>query len=129
MEEPAHYLGYNITRDRGTGTLKIDQLQYVQGIAKRFGITKTSAIPSAAGGNALPKVDGPQTDAEVDKMRQVPYREVVGAFMWAVAMTRPDISYATHQLAKFSENPGPVHWKVTKKALQYLWHTKDLGLT
>lgn len=73
-------------------------------------------------------MDGPQTDAEVDDMRQVPYREVVGAFTWAATMTRPDLSYPAHQLAKFSENPGTTHSKATKKALQYLWHTKDMGL-
>ena len=129
LGEPSHYLGYSITRDRDAGTLKVDQRQYVQEIAERFGITKTSAIPTAAGRKALSKADGPQTDAEVDEMRQVPYREAVGALMWAATMTRPDISYAAHQLAKFNENPGPAHWKAVKKALQYLWRTKDMGIT
>ena len=49
--------------------------------------------------------------------------------MWAEAMTRPDMSYASHQLAKFSENPMSAHWKATKKALQYLWRTKDMRTT
>ena len=61
-------------------------------------------------------------------MRQVPYREVVGALMWAEAMTRPDMSFAAHQLAKFTENLAPAHWKAAKKALQYLWRTKDMRI-
>lgn len=35
-------------------------------------------------------------------------------------MTRLDFSFAVHQLAKFSENPAPAHWKAARKALQYL---------
>ena len=49
--------------------------------------------------------------------------------MWASTMTRADLSYAAHQLAKFNDNPGPAHWKAAKKALQYLWRTKDMGIT
>ena len=29
----------------------------------------------------------------------------------------------------FSDNPGPVHWGAAKRALQYLWCTKDVGIT
>lgn len=121
MEEPAHYLEYNITHDRCIGTVKVDQRQYVQEIAKRFGIT----ILSAAGRKALSKVDRPQTDAEVNEIRQVPYWEVVGALVWAATITRPDMSYAAQQLAKFSENPGSAHWKAAKRC----WSTCGAGKT
>lgn len=46
-------------------------------------------------------------------MWQVLYREGVGALMWAVTMTRPEISYAAHQITKFNKNPGPAHRKAT----------------
>ena len=41
-------------------------------------------------------------------MRITPYREAVGALMWAATMTRPDVTYAAHQLGKFN-NSKPVH--------------------
>ena len=44
-------------------------------------------------------------------------------------MTRPDVAYAAHQLGKFNDNPGLVHWRTAKRALQYLWRTKDVGIT
>ena len=62
-------------------------------------------------------------------MRVTPYREVVGALMWAATMIRPDVAYAAHQLGKVNGNPGPVHWGAAKRALQYLWRTKDVGIT
>ncbi|CAM9956983.1 unnamed protein product [Ascophyllum nodosum] len=62
-------------------------------------------------------------------MRVTPYREAVGALMSAATMTRPVVAYAAHQLGKFNDNPGPAHWRAAKRALQYLWRTKDLGRT
>ena len=49
--------------------------------------------------------------------------------MWAVTMTRPDLSFAAQNLAKFCDDPGPVHWKVAIKALRCFWRTKDLDIT
>ena len=44
-------------------------------------------------------------------------------------MTRPDLAYTAHTLAKFGDNPGPEHWKTVMKALQYLKRTASLGVT
>ena len=44
-------------------------------------------------------------------------------------MTRPDVANASHRLRKFNDNPGPAHWRAAKRALQYLWRTKDVGIT
>ena len=49
--------------------------------------------------------------------------------MWPATMTRPDLSFAAHNLAKFCNDPGPVHWKAAMKALRYFWRTKDLCIT
>ena len=62
-------------------------------------------------------------------MRGVPYREAVGALIWVATVTRPDLAYAVHTLAKFGDNLGPTHWKAVLKALQYLRRTGDLGGT
>ena len=43
--------------------------------------------------------------------------------------TRPDISFAVSNLARFSIKPGMSHWQEVKKVWQYLRHTKDLKLT
>ncbi|CAM9169235.1 unnamed protein product [Ascophyllum nodosum] len=62
-------------------------------------------------------------------MHRISYREAVGALMWVATMTRPDLSFAAHQLAKFIDNPGPTHWKAAWKTLEYLWRTRNLGIT
>ena len=84
-----------------------DQQRYAQTVAERFEIRKTSVIPVSTGRVPLSKADGPQNDAEIEEMRGIPYREAVGALMWVANMTRPDLAYTAHTLAKFGDNPGP----------------------
>ena len=57
----------------------------------------------------------PQTDKEVEEMKQIPYKEAVGALLYISTSTRPDISYAVGQVAKFNHNPGFQHWKAVKR--------------
>ena len=129
LGEAEFYLGCHITRDRKERTLTFDQHIYAETVAKRFNVSKTSMIPTATGVKALSKEDGPKNSEERGKMSRVPYREAVGALMWAATMTRPDLSFAAHNLAKFCDDPGPVHWEAVMKALQYFWRTKNLGIT
>ena len=99
-------------------------------MASNISVEKTSTTPAAAGAKPLSKDDAPQTEAETEEMSVTPYREAVGALMWAVTMTRPDVAYATHQVRKINDHPKPVqHWKAARRALQNLWCTKDVGIT
>ena len=43
--------------------------------------------------------------------------------------TRPDITYAVSILARFSQNPGIIHWNAVKQVYAYLKYTRDLWLT
>ncbi|CAN0457551.1 unnamed protein product, partial [Ascophyllum nodosum] len=129
LKEAGFYLGCHITRDRDAGTLKLDQHRYVRTMASKFNDGKTSTTPAAAGAKPLSKDDASQTETETEEMRITPYREAVGAFMWAATMTRPGVAYAAHQLGKFNDNPRPVHWRAAKRALQYLWRAKDVGIS
>ncbi|CAN0074023.1 unnamed protein product, partial [Ascophyllum nodosum] len=128
--EAGFYLGCHITGDCDAGTLKFDQHYYVRTMASKFRVEKTSTTPAAAGEKPLSKDDARQTVAETEEMHVIPsYWEAVGVFMWAETMTRPDVAYAAHQIGKFNDNPGPAHWRVAKRVLQYLWRAKDVGIT
>ena len=129
LGEAGFYLGCHIMRDRDAGTLKFDQHHYVRTMASKFSVEKTSTPPAAAGEKPLSKDDVPQTEADTEKMRVTPYREAVGALMWAVTTTRLDVAYAAHQLGKFNDKAGPANWRAAKTALKYLWCTKDVGIT
>ena len=42
--------------------------------------------------------------------------------------TRPDIAFATNQLARFLSCPGPSHFAAAKRVLRYLQGTQKLGI-
>ena len=56
------------------------------------------------------------------------YRSVIGQLNYLAATTRPEIQFAVHQCAKFSNNPKMIHKKAVKRIIQYLKRTKDKGL-
>jgi len=58
----------------------------------------------------------------------VPYRELLGALLWISQGTRPDVTYAVSQCAKFSSKPKNAHWWALKKILRYLKGTADYGI-
>ena len=53
-------------------------------------------------------------------MLNIPYRELVGTLLWIANGTRPDIAYAVTTLAKYTSNPGELHWQALLRVLGYL---------
>ena len=105
LDEISYNLGCRITRDRKARTVVFYQHCYVQTVTERFEIQKTSVIPVSTGGVPFSKADGPKNDADIVQMRGIPYREAIGALTWVANMTRTDLAYTVHTLAKLT--PGP----------------------
>lgn len=73
----------------------------------------------------LTSEQAPKSAAEFAAMRDVPYREAVGALNWAALATRPDIAFAVATVARFAANPGPVHWDAVRCIFHYLAGMKE----
>ena len=56
------------------------------------------------------------------------YRQAVGMLTYLQGTSRPDISMAVHQCARFSSNPKRSHEKAIIKIIRYLKGTKDKGI-
>jgi len=56
------------------------------------------------------------------------YRSAVGKLNYLAQTTRPDIMYATHQIAKYSSDPRQSHGDAILYLVRYLKKTRDLGL-
>ncbi len=56
------------------------------------------------------------------------YRSAVGKLNYLAQTTRPDIMYATHQIAKYLLDPRQSHGKAIPYLVRYLKKTRDLGL-
>jgi len=53
-------------------------------------------------------------------MKEKPYHEALGSYMWAQVTTHPNITFTLSVLSCFQANPSPAHWKVMLHLLAYL---------
>ena len=56
------------------------------------------------------------------------YRSVVGKLNYLSQTTKPDIMYATHQIAKYLADPRKPHGEAILYLVWYLKKTQDLGI-
>ena len=123
-------LGLAIERDRVARTLYISQRSYIESIIRRFNLEDAKPLTIPIDPNiSLSKDHCAETEEEKKAMKNVPYREAIGALNWVAVGSRPDIAFVVGQLAQFMENPVKVHWEAVKRVLRYLKGTKDVKLT
>ena len=114
-------LGLNITRDRNKGKIWIDQQKYIVETLEKFKMKDCNPVKAPADPHQkLTKSMSPTTEDEEQKMRDVPYLEAVGRLVFISQTTRPDITYAVHNVARFNSNPGVPHWNAVKRIFRYL---------
>jgi len=127
---PTRFLGINIQRDRANHRIFISQEHTVKNLLEKYNMvdSKPVAVPadphSHLSADMLPTAEG---ERQLD-MNNVPYRAAVGALIYVGNATRPDISFAVHQAARFNSNPLPAHWSAVKRVLRYLKGTQSLGI-
>ena len=56
------------------------------------------------------------------------YRGIIGMLGYLQGTTHPDISMATHQCARFNNDPHLSHERVDKRIGRYLLDTRDKGM-
>jgi len=123
-------LGIEIKRDQERRTIHLSQRSYIDSILRRYGLQdlKPVSIPMNTS-IRLTTAQSPSTTAKFAQMRDVPYHEAVGSFMYTTLGTRPDIAFAVQTVSRFSTKPGSTHWEAVKQIFRYLKGTADLWLT
>ena len=123
MGECEWILGMGIKRDREQRKLHINQELHLKNILKRFNMSdcKPAKVPM----RNKPKL---RKQEEGEQLTDKPYRSLVGALIYLAVCTRPDISYAVSQLARYSSAPTEAHWRAAMDLLRYLRGTEKDGL-
>jgi transposase InsO family protein len=132
LGEAEYVLGLQLTRNRRARTLSLSQSDYIRRLLERYGMSECNKAPTPLPtGLRLSKKDCPAVKpAEpllVDGKHT--YASVVGAIMYAMLGTRPDLAFAIGLLTRFNSNPGPHHIGALKRVLRYLKGTIDFQLT
>lgn len=121
------FLGCSINYDRRKGMLSISQTEFAKNILSRAKMTSCNPV-SVPITERLTIPEEPPSQDELQELKNIPYRSVVGALLYLAVCTRPDLAYTVNQLTRFLSAPRLVHWQAAKRALRYIQGTKTLGL-
>ena len=132
-------LGFQIERTKDLGVF-MHQSAYIHDVLKRFGMENCTPVEtpfdphirlcksgkySKRQGMASAASQGENSLPSDNVKSKVPYRELIGCLLWISMGTRPDITYATNQCARYSSDPKPEHWTACLRILRYLKGTID----
>eukprot|EP00978_Attheya_sp_CCMP212_P023502 scaffold72215_cov47-Attheya_sp.AAC.2 len=117
------YLGVNV--ERVGDTFVLTQLQLINQIIEDLALEGSRPKPITAL-STRPLI----RDKNEPRPKDIKYnyRSIVGNLNFLEKSTRPDISYATHMVAQFSEDPRESHHAAILHIGQYLLSTRARGL-
>ena len=115
------FLGIQFTRDGDTIELK--QIGLIDKILAATGMENCTGKSTPAEEKTLGKDKNGKPFAE-----NWNYPSVVGMLLYLSGNSRPDISFAVNQAARFTHDPRECHAVAIKRIVRYLQHTKDRGL-
>ena len=114
-------LGMEILRDRVAGRLSLSHKGYIEKVLCRFNMQNAKPVTTPLVAHfRLSSTLCPQSDEEVDYMSRVPYFSVVGALMYVMVCSRPDLTDAISEVSRYMEKPGKEHWKAVQWIMRYL---------
>ena len=122
----ARYLAIRVFR--GEGYVQLCQPQYVKKVLSRFKMENCSTAPTPTGSVAISHADCPSSEEEKRKVRNFPFKELVGSLLYKMICISPEIAYAVVKLTQFSENFGTKHISWGKRIVRYLAGNIDSGI-
>ena len=117
-------------------SISVDQARYATSVVENYLYTATVKVSNKFYKTTLPvdtiftKEDVSTSDEKIEKLTReynIHYRACIGTLIYLLS-ARVDLSFAVHKLAKFSANPGKVHFEGLVYLLKYIRYNKTLGL-
>jgi histone deacetylase 1/2 len=120
--EVGDFLGIRIHK-QGKGKFNLTQTGLIEKVISATGMQDCNPISTPTSKEAL----GSDRDGEAFTEKWN-YSTIVGMLLYLSSNTRPDITFAVHQCARYSHNPKQSHAKAIKRIIRYLQGTKDKGM-
>jgi len=118
------FLGVQIQKDTGRKIISFTQPGLIEQVIRDVGITSISKGKDTPVDCILhADVDGPS------RVETWNFRSVIGKLNYLANNTRPDISMAVHQCARYCSAPRALHELAVKRIVRYLLATRSKGLT
>ncbi|KAG6606568.1 Retrovirus-related Pol polyprotein from transposon TNT 1-94 [Phytophthora cinnamomi] len=129
LGELTYFLGMEIKNDLESGKVTMRQTKFLKSILSKFGMQDSKPVKTPQDpGLKLTKNMCEGGCKHEDTMKNVPYRSAVGALMYLMVATRPDLAAAVGVLSQFAADPCPTHWQALKRVLRYLQATPTHGI-
>ena len=127
MGNPKLIVGLEVIHDQKQGITSISQGHFIDELTVRYHQETAPTVPTPLSSSfEFTNEDCPSTEADKQEMVHFPYRSLIGALMYIMIGTHPDISFAIGCLSRFLVNPGKCHWEQALRVLNYLRGTCDL---
>jgi hypothetical protein len=118
------FLGVQVATDPTSKTITLSQPGLIEQVIRDVGLDQYSKGKDTPADTIL------HADSNGAERQQTwNYRSVIGKLNYIANNTRPDISMAVHQCARFSSKPKALHELAVKRIIRYLYATKDKGIT
>ncbi|CAI7855181.1 unnamed protein product, partial [Closterium sp. NIES-54] len=125
LGDVSFYLGLHIERDVEKRCMRVHQRKYLEALAANFGQSEGHvATPFPSGFKC---VKGPEEESVGEKERRR-FHSLVGSLMYAAVNTRPDVAFATGQLARVFQCPNEEEVAAGMRVAKYLGQTPTVGL-
>jgi hypothetical protein len=125
LGEPRNLFGLFLARDLAAKTISTSQPLLIEQILQRFQMECASNRSTPLTGTSITKESKLPPLSKESKQQ---YAAIVGSLMYLATTTRPDLSFAGSQLARYMTNPTMEHLTEAKHALRYLGSTRHLKL-
>ena len=124
------FLGVKVDQ-RADGSIHINQSKYINDLLNKFipnsdTIAFSRRIPYTVDG--LKSLAEASSDEEIERMRKLPYLQIVGALLYLSVMSRPDISHHMSVLCSFMQNPSYKCYEAAQSVLLYVGSTRHLSI-
>lgn len=116
-----YFLGIEVHRTKGGYILS--QKRYIQKLLEEFGFQNCTTVTTP-----IDKLHAPRTEETPSHANIKEYQRAIGALIYLMLGTRPDISFAVSHLAQFCSNPSSNHWTPVKRIFRYLKGTVNHAL-
>ncbi|CAI7893792.1 unnamed protein product [Closterium sp. NIES-54] len=125
LGDVSFYLGLHMERDVEKRCMRVHQRKYVEALAANIGQSEGHvATPFLS---RFKCVKGPEEESVGEEQRRR-FHSLVGSLMYAAVNTRPDVAFATGQLARVVQCPNEEQVAAGMRVAKYLGQTATVGL-
>ena len=108
-----HFFGEKVSYNEETGLVRIGQPGYTKKVLEKFGMDKVKPNKTLVSSSSwLRRRNG--VEECIDRSL---YQSAVGSLLYLSTRTRPDISFAVSNIAKYCNDPSKEHWIAVKRIL------------